>query len=240
MELTFLGRGAGFNPAEGSTSAYFIDNGELFLIDCGESVFRVLLERKILDSVSAVNLFITHTHSDHCGGLGSLILYANIVKKIKPNFVFDKNTEYLSDVRALLGIFGITAAMYSLADASDYNGRCSLFNKVRYVKTGHSKDLAACAIIFETKQGIVFYSGDTNDSAPLLEIINSGSKIDKIYMDSCNDRDNTHHLSIYTLNDIIPSELKPRTYCMHFNNSRCMEEAGNFGFQIVACQPPIS
>ena len=40
MELKFLGRGAAFNPKEGNTSAWFIENNELFLIDCGESVYR--------------------------------------------------------------------------------------------------------------------------------------------------------------------------------------------------------
>ena len=59
MELTFLGRGAGFNPAEKNTSAYFIEKDEMFLIDCGESVFATLLERKILDGISAFNVFIT-------------------------------------------------------------------------------------------------------------------------------------------------------------------------------------
>ena len=32
MELSFLGRGAAFNPKEGNNSAYFIENNQLFLI----------------------------------------------------------------------------------------------------------------------------------------------------------------------------------------------------------------
>ena len=40
MELKFLGRGSAFNVKEGNTSAFFYSNGELFLIDCGESVLK--------------------------------------------------------------------------------------------------------------------------------------------------------------------------------------------------------
>ena len=86
MELTFLGSGAGFFPAEGSTTAYFFDKGELFLIDSGESIFRTLLEKKTLDSASALNIFITHTHSDHVGSLGSLLLYASVAKKVQDQY----------------------------------------------------------------------------------------------------------------------------------------------------------
>ena len=39
MKLNFLGRGSAFNPVEGNNSAYFIDDNQLFLIDCGENVF---------------------------------------------------------------------------------------------------------------------------------------------------------------------------------------------------------
>ena len=71
MELKFLGRGAAFNPKEGNNSAYFIENNQLFLIDCGENIFERLVENGLLESVESINLMITHTHSDHVGSLGS-------------------------------------------------------------------------------------------------------------------------------------------------------------------------
>ena len=235
MELKFLGRGAGFNPAEGSTSAYFFDKGELFLIDAGESVFRVLLGKKILDSVSGFNLFITHTHSDHVGSLGSLILYAYMVKKLTVNIIIDENMAYLSGIRALLGIFGLTGNMYRFTDSSKFDGCYSMFSKVRYFKTIHCDELNTCGISFETANGLVLYSGDMRDPAPLLEIIRSGRRIDKIYIDSNNDRQpNMHHISIHLLNDIVPPEIKPKICCMHINSSQCAEEARAYGFSVVS------
>ena len=234
MELNFLGRGAGFNPAEGSTSAYFIDNGSLFLIDCGESVFRTLLDRKIFDQLSGLNLFITHTHSDHVGSLGTMILYAHMIKKITVNIIVDENMAYLPDIRVLLGIFGLTEKMYRFIDASVFDGRSSLFNRVRYVKTKHCDELDSCGILFETDQGLVFYSGDMRDPGPLLEIIKSGAPIDKIFIDSNNDREpNIHHISIHLLNTIVPPELKSKIHCMHIGGGSCAAEALSYGFRPV-------
>ena len=234
MELRFLGRGAGFNPAEGSTSAFFIDNTKMFLIDCGESVFKTILESKILDPVSELNIFITHTHSDHVGSLGSLVLYAAMVKKQTVNIIVDETMDYLADIRALLKIYGLTGKMYHWVNTRDLDGESSLFSSVRYVKTSHCDELASSGLLFETAGGLVFYSGDMRESGPLLDLINSGKPIEKIYIDSNNDREpNPHHLSIHLLNGIVPPALKTKIFCIHVNNSQCLEDAAAYGFGIV-------
>jgi hypothetical protein len=234
MELTFLGRGAGFNPAEGSTSAYFLDKGELFLIDSGESVFGAVVDKKLLDSASALNMFITHTHSDHVGSLGSLVLYAFVTKKIKTNIIADENMAYLPQIRTLLNIYGLQERMYQIVNVPAFANRYSRFNSVRYIKTFHCDELETCAILFETDEGLVFYSGDMQDPAPLIELIRSGQKIDKIYIDSNNDpAPNPYHVRLKEIYDIVPPELRPKTYCMHFNSSQCMQDALAFGFKVV-------
>lgn len=84
MELNFLGRGASSNVKEGNTSAYFIDNGDLFLIDCGESVYAKLIENNVLEGVNNIYLMVTHTHPDHFGSAGNLAInyfYKNKMKK---------------------------------------------------------------------------------------------------------------------------------------------------------------
>jgi len=237
MELIFLGRGAGFNPAEGSTSAYFIDNDELFLIDCGESIFKTIIEKKLLDSVSALNLFITHTHTDHVGSIGSLILYASVIKKIKITIAASQEMAYLAKIQALMNIAGLSAHMYTLTDVSEYNGKYSAFSQVKYFKTDHCKEVESCGILFETAAGLIIYSGDLNNPEPILKLIGSGKKIDKIYIDSSNDPEpNFHHISIHQLKNIIPPELKDRVYCMHINNEACIKEALAYGFKTVECK----
>lgn len=43
MDLNFTGRGAMLYPIEGNTAAYFEDDNNFFLIDCGEDVSASLL-----------------------------------------------------------------------------------------------------------------------------------------------------------------------------------------------------
>jgi ribonuclease BN (tRNA processing enzyme) len=147
MELKFLGRGSAFNPGEGSTSAFFTDNNELFVIDAGESVFSAMMARRLFDSVSKINLLITHTHSDHIGSLGSIILYASGVKNIKINIISNKKMAYYNSIRELMGVFGLPEAMYRIVSPSAFDNKYSNFNKVRYVKTIHCKDLEAYGIM---------------------------------------------------------------------------------------------
>ena len=234
MDLMFLGRGAGFNPDEGSTSSYFIDNGEMFLIDSGESIFHTILEKNILDTVSKVNLFITHTHSDHVGSLGSLVLYAYAVKKLEVTVITDENMGYLSSLRSLLVIYGLSNEMYRFADVSEFSGKYSQFDKVSYVKTTHCDELESCGILFETSRGLVFYSGDINDPAPIINIIKSGRKIDRMYVDTNNDHHpNPHHISIHLLYEIIPPNMVSLIHCMHIKNDQCITEAKAYGFKVV-------
>ena len=237
MELKFLGRGAGFNPKEGSTSPYFVDKGELFLIDAGESVFHAIQKRKLLDSVTGLNILITHTHSDHVGSLGTVMLYAYAVKKIPIKIIYDENMTFLPGLRSLVAIYGLTENMYHLVEAGSLSGKYSRFDNIYYVKTKHCDELESCGIVFETKQGLVFYSSDFNDLSPLEDILKSGKKIDKLYIDSCNDRKpNLYHVTIHQINDVVPPKLKKKVYCMHINNAKCAKEATAYGFKVVSVE----
>ena len=234
MELKFLGRGAGFNPSEGSTSAYFLDNNELFLIDCGESIFKTLLDRKIMDSVTALHVLITHTHSDHVGSLGSLMLYFFNRKKIAGNIIIGENMLYQSSIRSLLTIFGLRENMYRFVEASEYDSRYSGFSRLRFIQVQHASELEACALLFETDKGLVFYSGDMKDNISIVEIIESKRQIDKIFIDVCSNRENQYHVSVHEVNNIVPPALKSKIYCMHIDNSQCIEDAYSYGFNVVS------
>ena len=93
MELKFLGRGAAFYPVLGNTSAYDICDNNLFLIDCGETIFKKLFEKDIFNKINNIYIFITHTHSDHIGSLSSLIFLPRCIgspnlTKPDPRFTF--------------------------------------------------------------------------------------------------------------------------------------------------------
>ena len=234
MTLTFLGRGCSNNINQRNNSAYFIENNELFLIDCGESVFAKLKENNLLDNISTVNIMITHTHSDHVGSLGTLILYCYFNIKVKVNIILPSDALHKEDIKNLARIFGCTEEMYSIINQEEYDNKYKTFKTIRYKQTEHVSQICSYGILFDTTDGLVYYSGDTKEINNIKEIISSGQKIDKIYMDTttANNPDNVHFYIGY-LNDEIPEELKKRVYCMHFNNDECIEAAKGYGFNVV-------
>lgn len=67
MNLTWLGTGSAFNFADGNVSSLLEVGDRILLFDCGFSVPRALKELGSLEKVT--DIFISHTHSDHIGGL---------------------------------------------------------------------------------------------------------------------------------------------------------------------------
>lgn len=234
MELKFLGRGAAFNPKEGNNSAYFIDNNQLFLIDCGESIFERLIENNIFDNIESINLMITHTHSDHIGSLGTLAMYSYYTLRKPLNIVLPENAKHLSNIDKILSGFGCTEAMYNYVDEKQFDNEENDFQNVRYVETSHCNELNCYGLLFKTQNGIVYYSGDTNETKIIKALLENKDQIDKLYIDTttANFPGNVH-LYIEFLKEIIPEDMKNRVYCMHLNNDACITQAKNFGFNVV-------
>ena len=237
MELKFLGRGAAFNPKEGNTSAYFIEGNQLFLIDCGESIFERLIENEVLQGVDNINLMITHTHSDHIGSLGSLVMYSYYVLHKPLNIIMCLGAKHLSNIDKILNGFGCPLQMYEYINEKDFDDKYESFQNIRYMETRHRDDLACYGLLFNTKNGIVYYSGDTREVNNIKNLIDSGQKIDKLYVDTTTENyPGNVHLYIGTLNETIPDSLREYVYCMHINNDDCIEQAKKYGFNVVEIQ----
>ncbi len=234
MELKFLGRGASLNPKEGNNSSYFIENNQLFLIDCGESIFERLIENKILENVENINLMITHTHSDHIGSLGSLLSYCFYTLHKVVNIILPDNPKHLTNIGKILNGFGCNREMYNYVNEKLFDDKYLNFKSIRYVETDHCDELNCYGLLFTTQNGIVYYSGDTREVNTIKKLINSGEVIDKLYIDTTTANfSGNPHLYIGVLQETIPEELKSHVYCMHLNNDNCIEQAKTFGFNVV-------
>ena len=134
----------------------------------------------------------------------------------------------------MLNIFGCGKNKFTFIDEKNYDNKFKSFEKVRFIKTVHSKNLICYSIIFYTNKGIIFYSGDTNDLNNIIKLISSNNKIDKIYIDSTTeDYVNNIHLFIGDLDKSIPKNLKKKVYCMHLNDTNNIEMIKEFGFNAV-------
>ena len=234
MDLYFLGRGAAFNPKEGNNSAYFIENNKLFLIDCGESIYERIELNGILDNIDEINVLITHTHSDHIGSIGSLIMHC-FYKLHKPlNIIIPMNAKYLTKIENIIDGFDCDKEMYNFVNEKEYDNKYESFKNIRFIETKHRGSLACYSILFNTENGLIYYSGDTCEIENLKKLIQNGEQIDKIYIDTTTDNyPNNVHFNIELLNKEIKEELKPHTYCMHLNNDYCIERAKELGFNVV-------
>ena len=239
MNLKFLGRGGSDNQLQGNNSAYFIEDRSLFLIDCGENIFEKILEKEILKEIDRIYLFITHTHSDHVGSIGSLLFHCYFSKKIELNLVIPSDALHLKDIKELLRIYGCYEDWYKIIDPNELDNKFSSFNTIRYMRTKHVIYIPAYGILFDTNDGLVYYSGDSSEINNIKKLLKSNQKIDKIYLDvttsnidESNEEQHVHYF-IGKANEEIDYSLRNKFYCMHFNNNKCIEKAKEYGFNVV-------
>ena len=232
MKLNFLGTGNAFNPNIGNTSAYFIDKNELFLIDCGESVYRAIINAGVLTNAKDIHLMITHTHSDHVGSLGTLVLYLYWVIGKTLKIILPANTAYINDIRTLLSIFGCLPEMYKIKTPEDYDAKYKKFETIRYVHTDHCPELnQTFGLIFESKDDLTYYSGDTC-STKTLKMLYSKKPLTVAYVDV--GLDSPAHLSITNLIKLIPKNDRQKIYCIHTKDKEFDKLLLNKGFQLAS------
>ena len=168
--LTFLGRGSAF--ADEHNSAFFVDNGNLILIDCPMSSFEKLNDMN-LTLFDHIYLLVTHTHGDHVSGIGMLVDLLQFSVKT-PITIVAPSKEVEGDLFYLLSrIEGCNASWYELTNTEELDAEwlvCSIL-------TTHTEELEGkCFGYCLTVDGQrVVYTGDTNTLIPYEKYISTGS-----------------------------------------------------------------
>lgn len=226
MELKFLGKGSAFNNNLLNTSAYFIKGTSLYLIDCGETVFSELMNKGILNKkIKHIYVYITHTHSDHSGSLGTLASYAYYVMNNPITLILPDDKKYIKSIDKLMELFGC-AKKYKKKKATK-------FKKINseYRETKHSPILTCFSIIFRESDKTIFYSGDTSETRILEELIEK-ENVDKAYMDVCmSDYPDNIHLYYKKLENIKLD--KSKIFGMHLNKVELEEVLLKEGYNVV-------
>ena len=196
-------------PVLGNTSAYFIKNNNLYLLDCGELVFHQLYERGMLTRYDRIYSIITHLHADHVGSLGSLISYTYFVLGKKVRVIHPEES-----VRQLLDLTGIDRNAYYFEQCTRYESDGIVFEAV---PVRHAEDMNCYGYIIEDGGRRIYYSGDSYE---IPEHVINGfleRRIEKIYQDTTN-KVSSHrsHFPLSELKELIPEELRAQVFCMHF------------------------
>lgn len=227
--LSFLGRGSGYHATESNTSAYIKDNETLLLIDCGETVFKKILEKNLMDGVKQVHILITHMHSDHVGSLGGFIGFCFWKYKIIPKVYFSEK----SKIKMFLELLGLNEnESFELLDTNNMRIE-ALDLKINSNLTKHVKGLNTYSYIIEFDKGnSIFYSGDTCETN--IDVVEYLKNHNLIYHDTClHDSKESVHTSLRKLRELVPREYRHQVYCMHIDGEGFIEKAQNYGFNVV-------
>ena len=166
--LQFLGRGSAFSDEQ--NCAFFEADGALVLLDCPMSAFHKI--RHMQPQVRCITVLVTHTHSDHCGGIPMLIHLAWHLQI--PVTVVAPTAEVADDLRYLIErLDGCNPAAYTLLTADALHE--DWFRGA--VPVEHAAALAGrCFGYLLRIQGRdVIYTGDTASLAPFLPYLHEGA-----------------------------------------------------------------
>lgn len=210
MTLTFLGKGAAFYPAYGNTGAYFWKGKDLYLIDCGETIFGALMKAGILPGAESVYILITHLHADHVGSLGTLISYLFYNKGIRADVIHP-----LPAIVQLLTLQGIAADIYHYCPGMPENPAGIGAEPVR---VNHVTEMECYGYLLKDGEECIYYSGDARDiPGGVLADFLSGT-ICRIYQDTAvQDSEHPTHCCYKQIELLIPPAMRSRVFCMHLD-----------------------
>ena len=151
--LTFLGRGSAFTDEQ--NSSFFVENGDLVLIDCPMSSFEKLNDMN-MTLFNHVYVLVTHTHGDHISGIGMLIDLLQFSVKT-PITVVAPSKEVENELRYLLSnLEGCGDSWYTLTNADELKKEaftCPLCGGALERKTGPYGDFFGCSNYLRTGCG---------------------------------------------------------------------------------------
>ncbi len=162
--LTFLGNDDGFGDK--NNSAYLEINNELYLIDCGFTVFNEIKNKFDFNKYKNINVIITHLHNDHAGSLSQLILYLWFIYKKKTNVITS-----CVHMKEYLEITGTPSVAYEIQNNID---------NLKFIKTEHTDYLDAYGFILNIEDKKILYTGDTRVLTPFLPYLDN---LDELYID---------------------------------------------------------
>jgi phosphoribosyl 1,2-cyclic phosphodiesterase len=179
---------------------------------------------------------LTHTHADHIGSLGDLILYGyySMGKIGEPNVrVF---APYDLGIRHLLKMMGVEENTYNLIQFSESAGFHYDDFHINFepVEVTHVPELNCFGYVIHYDNKTIYYSGDCNEIPDhILDDFNDG-EFSLFYQDTCKaDYEGNVHLSLRNLDELIDYRLRDKVYCMHLDNGFNTEDAQELGFNVV-------
>lgn len=209
--LTFLGKDSGFG--DNNNSAYIENNNDLYIIDCGFSVFSKIKNNFDFNNYNSINVIVTHLHNDHAGSLSQLVLYLWFVYNIKTNII-----SKCCRIKEYLEITGTPNEAYIIK---------SSLNNLEFIKTNHTLFLDSYGFKLKIDNKNILYTGDTNTFEPFIPYV---TDIDELYIDVS--KFGGAHIKIDNIYDKL-KELKQKNisiFLMHLDDKEYINKITNNEF----------
>jgi len=238
LSLFFIGVGSAFTHRLNQTNLVIIKGKDHLLVDCGTKTPQAL--RNIGFPVTEFrNILVTHSHSDHIGGLEELLLKNRYVIRKKPNFYINETYQHILWDRSLRG-----GCAFNEENANDVLAFHDFVNIIRPVHLHdyprETMEIHAGSItvkIFRTKHipdssdswessfwstGIiiddrVLFTADTRFDPDLIENYDSRFHFDIIFHD-CQFFTGGIHASLDELSGL-PDKYKKRMFLTHYGDN---------------------
>ena len=223
MDVKFLGVGSAYSYKDDCTSCYWKEGTVIYFIDMGEKIASKVIDLGLLSDVTAVNVFITHMHSDHIGSLQTLISYITHLTSIKDVAIIYPQKEMLESYLKLLNYK--EGAKFIDDEAFQLNGL-----HIEAIPQVHIHD--SYGYIIKGKDDGFFYSGDTSvlslDALDLLK----GNVINRIYHEVA-PHSSPMHMGIDGLAKLVPPSMREKFILMHFESDELKEKCLSLGFKVA-------
>ncbi len=173
--LIFLGTASALpTTARGNVALALLGDagGQGLLIDCGDGVYRAL-SRAGIGPDAIGDVFITHAHIDHIGGLPSLIESFRLAGRRRPLRVYAL-PETMRVARALMDIFAFELTLerwsYEISfTVVDEDARLTFLDApTQLYRMRHS--IPSAGLRLELPGGVIAYSCDTEPAPAIVDL----------------------------------------------------------------------
>lgn len=234
--LNFIGTGSAFNVELGNNSAYYKWDNKILIIDCGSSIFERILRQRLLDDVDEIHVVITHTHSDHVGSLGDLVLYSyfshgNLMEKCLT--IYSPYSTGVQDVLKANGCIKDIHYSRGIANTPHWYAIDEDFDCIMTLNK-HVDEIHTFDVFLSVHGKSIYYSSDTSElDEGIVGLINS-DRIDYAYIDTSGmDYEGNVHLSFDKLCDTIKLDYRHKVWCMHLDKAFSKGRAWGAGFNVA-------
>ena len=236
MILKFLGIGSAFSQVDLHSNALLTtESNKTLLIDCGSDI-RHSMRRAQLSIDTLTDVFITHAHQDHVGGLEWLGFLTYFSAMPRPKLY--AYTQLMEDISMMVGpsMFCIDEFQASLATYFDVNPVNNTFTSHEITfelvpilhTTNHGKINSCHGLFFHSKANSIWITADCQFQYPQLQERYEQASI--IFHDCDTGKTpspvHTHITELMTL----PTHIKQKIWLCNYD-ATCGYDAKRLGFK---------